>query len=236
MNLLGLWFFCRPPISELIDVFVASCPVARFPWRWSKVCVVNILVLVSMMDGCRHIGRENLIDFPFLFPLDSKDTAGNQNDSIWAKAEVSFGHFCSYQTFLALQPNIWLNAFYPTDVLLCSGFCPFKHRFRLFTPHLWHSSIGIGAKSFGWLVWRRNLSSSTIGTPGALRQANLWSFMCLSKSCCFSWQNSFWNSKGWTSSIFALRRKTIDPPYQKPHVFKGLKAKAYFLHFYGLEW
>ena len=118
-----------------------------------------------------------------------------------------------------------------------SAVCPFKHRFRLFTPHdLWHSSIGIGAKSFGWLVWRRNLSSSTIGTPGALRQANLWSFMCLSKSCCFSWQNSFWNSKGWTASIFALRRKTIDLPYQKPHVFKGLKAKAYFLHFYGLEW
>ena len=87
-----------------------------------------------------------------------------------------------------------------------SAVCPFKHRFRLFTPHdLWHSSIGIGAKSFGWLVWRRNLSSSTIGTPGALRQANLWSFMCLSKSCCFSWQNSFWNSKGWAARIFALR-------------------------------
>ena len=137
---------------------------------------------------------------------------------------------------LSSQISIWLNAFYPTDVFLCSAVCPFKHRFRLFTPHLWHSSIGIGAKSFGLLVWRRNLSSSTIGTPGALRQANLWSFMCLSKSCCFSWQNSFWNSKGWTASIFALRRKTIDLPYQKPHVFKGLKAKAYFLHFYGLEW
>lgn len=46
-----------------------------------------------MMDGCRHIGRENLIDFPFLFPLDSKDAAGNQNDSIWAKIEVSLGIF-----------------------------------------------------------------------------------------------------------------------------------------------
>ena len=99
MNLSKLWYYCRPPISELIDVFVASCPVAQFPWRWSKVCVVNILVLVSMMDGCRHIGRENLIDFPFLFPLDSKDTAGNQNDSIWANIGVSLSRFAIIMPF-----------------------------------------------------------------------------------------------------------------------------------------
>ena len=120
---------------------------------------------------------------------------------------------------------------YATDVLLYSSVCPFKHRFRLFTPHLWHSSIGIGAKSFGWLVWRQNLSSSTIGTPGALRQANLWSFMCLSKSCCFSWQNSFWNSKGWTASIFASRRKTIDPrcsTISKPYTFKEFESEGLF--------
>ena len=113
----------RPPISELIDVFVASCPVARFPWRWSKVCVVNILVLVSMMDGCRHIGRENLIDFPFLFPLDSKDAAGNQNDSIWAKIEVSLDILQSsyFFSFTAKYLSGWM----PFTQLMSSFVLPF---------------------------------------------------------------------------------------------------------------
>ena len=124
----------RPPISELIDVFVASCPVARFPWRWSKVCVVNILVLVSMMDGCRHIGRENLIDFPFLFPLDSKDAAGNQNDSIWAKIEVYMGIFAVIIPFkLRSQISGWMpftqlmSSFVLQFAPLSTGFASLPH-------------------------------------------------------------------------------------------------------------